>query len=94
LGVNETGWAVLRVSSSGSSSDDVQAFSAGFVEGYLTAPLIEPYIRNVFSHRFHDPTSADPNVTKVRASPIFSCAHASSITRAQQLCFPHTNIAP
>jgi hypothetical protein len=66
LAVNETGWAVLRVSSSSSSSDDIQAFAAGFVEGYLTAPLIEPYIRNVFSHRFNDPVRADPNVTQAR----------------------------
>ena len=64
--MNETGWAVLRVSSSSSSSDDIQAFAAGFVEGYLTAPLIEPYIRNVFSHRFNDPVRADPNVTQAR----------------------------
>jgi hypothetical protein len=70
LGVNETGWAVLRVSSSSSSSDDVQAFAAGFVEGYLTAPLIEPYIRNVFSHRFHDPVTADANVTQARRTRV------------------------
>jgi hypothetical protein len=54
------------VSSSSKSSDVIQAFSAGFVEGYLTAPLVEPYIRNVFSHRFHDPIQADPNVTQAR----------------------------
>jgi hypothetical protein len=56
----------LRSSSSSAYSDRIQAFSAGFVEGYLTAPLIEPYIRNVFSHRFNDPVIADPNVTQAR----------------------------
>ncbi|OWF46224.1 putative phospholipase B-like 2 [Mizuhopecten yessoensis] len=39
--VNTTGWSLLEVSTSESYSDDVQAYAAGLVEGYLTADFIK-----------------------------------------------------
>lgn len=37
---NETGWATLFVESAASAEDDVQAYTAGYVEGLLTAQMM------------------------------------------------------
>ena len=41
--INQTGWATLDISSNQKSTDFVQAYSAGYLEGYLTADLIQAY---------------------------------------------------
>ena len=38
--INQTGWAELEVVTNPSQPDSAQAYYAGFIEGYLTAPLI------------------------------------------------------
>ena len=39
--INQTGWAELEVVTNERQPDDVQAYYAGYLEGYLTAPLID-----------------------------------------------------
>lgn len=45
--INETGWDELELVSNGHLDDDVQAYYAGYLEGFLTAPLIKSLRRNM-----------------------------------------------
>jgi len=44
----ENGWMFLEVSTSSSFPDDIQAFAAGYAEGYLTSTSISYYYREFF----------------------------------------------
>jgi len=41
--LNQTGWATLDISSNEKSTDLVQAYGAGYLEGHLTANVIQAY---------------------------------------------------
>lgn len=45
--INETGWDELEVVSNENLADDVQAYFAGYLEGFLTAPLIKSLRHNM-----------------------------------------------
>ncbi|KAL0868828.1 hypothetical protein ABMA27_007189 [Loxostege sticticalis] len=45
--VNNTGWAFLELHTSGDSSDEQQAYAAGYLEGFLTRDLIWMHWQNV-----------------------------------------------
>ncbi|CAH2094907.1 unnamed protein product [Euphydryas editha] len=45
--INNTGWAFLELHTSADSSDEKQAYAAGFLEGYLTRDLIWMHWQNM-----------------------------------------------
>lgn len=45
--INETGWAFLDIHTSEDASDEKQAFSAGYIEGFLTRDLIWMHWQNI-----------------------------------------------
>lgn len=45
--INNTGWAFLEIHTSRDSSDEKQAYAAGFLEGYLTRDLIWMHWQNM-----------------------------------------------
>lgn len=46
--LNLTGWSSLDIQTNSNYSDDLQAFAAGFVEGFLTAPHIRTTAINIY----------------------------------------------
>jgi hypothetical protein len=44
--INETGWAFLDLATNGEWPDKVQAFGAGYIEGYLTSELLYMHYQN------------------------------------------------
>ncbi|GBG25254.1 Phospholipase B [Hondaea fermentalgiana] len=61
-GLNKTGWGVFKVHTNASFADDDQAYAAGMLEGYLTAPHIFTTARDVVQAIF----KADTLPPKVR----------------------------
>lgn len=45
--INETGWDELELVSNGNMADEVQSYYAGYLEGFLTAPLIKSLRHNM-----------------------------------------------
>ena len=54
--INTTGWHVLQITTNASFSDEQQAFSAGYLEGVLTAPQIWSAYNNLGSNASFTPT--------------------------------------
>nr|XP_037272841.1 putative phospholipase B-like 2 [Rhipicephalus microplus] len=48
--IQNSGWGYLEVESSPNTTDDVQAYAAGALEGYLTHHLMEAQWKNMFAH--------------------------------------------
>ncbi|XP_077535671.1 putative phospholipase B-like 2 isoform X2 [Haemaphysalis longicornis] len=46
--IEETGWAFLQVGSNSQTPDEIQAYAAGAIEGYLSRDLMEYHWENVF----------------------------------------------
>jgi hypothetical protein len=44
--INETGWAFLDLATSGQWPDKLQAFGAGYIEGYVTSELLAMHYQN------------------------------------------------
>eukprot|EP00931_Biecheleriopsis_adriatica_P104277 TRINITY_DN78965_c0_g1_i1.p1 TRINITY_DN78965_c0_g1~~TRINITY_DN78965_c0_g1_i1.p1 ORF type:complete len:556 (-),score=112.29 TRINITY_DN78965_c0_g1_i1:91-1758(-) len=57
-GLQETGWGILNVRTSGEFSDEVQHEAAGMVEGFLTAQHIHTAYLNAVGYVFHGNISA------------------------------------
>lgn len=46
--INQTGWAQLQLETNEKMEDDVQAYYAGYLEGFLTSDLIDQQMTNIF----------------------------------------------
>lgn len=52
--IMQSGWSYLQVQSNPDVQDDIQAYAAGALEGYLTAHLMENQWQNMFEHYCDD----------------------------------------
>eukprot|EP00301_Raphidiophrys_heterophryoidea_P026697 c9280_g1_i1.p1 GENE.c9280_g1_i1~~c9280_g1_i1.p1 ORF type:complete len:582 (+),score=118.61 c9280_g1_i1:45-1790(+) len=61
-GLNRTGWGILEIWTSPSSSDADQSYAAGYLEGYVTAHHIPAMTNNLLADVFGVNATSPPNV--------------------------------